>query len=330
MKVRNRALNIIAFKRWVRSLPGLGKLADNVYLGVTGQLTEERHCVKGQTPYYIIRPQKGAHGLISLYIDVIDKMSKALERGYKPVVDLENYRTVYSGGELNGNKNVWEWYFVQPFGNSLSEAYQSGYILSHMADRTTLIKALLNSDEAVLRSYCEAARNIKICQRAKDEMQKYLDNEDFNGGKNVLGVFCRGSDYTQYKPIRHPVQPTLGELIKRASEKMEAWGCDRIFLTTEEKESVDAFKAAFPGRVITVDQQLVENYSVDKGYLIEDFKTRMGADHYQSGLGYLASVVMLSRCDCFLGAVAGGSIGALIMNDLHYREREIINLGVYK
>lgn len=328
--MRNGILNIISFKRWVRSLPGLGRLADYVYLGVTGQLTEEKHCRKGEIPYYIIRPQKGAHGLISLYIDIIDKMNKALKRGYKPVVDLKNYQTVYSGGELNGNKNVWEWYFEQPFGNLLDEAYQSGYILSPMADRTTLIKALLNGDDAVLRAYCEAARNIKICQTAKDEIRKYLDNEAFNGGKNVLGIFCRGSDYTQYKPIRHPVQPTLDDLIKRAAEKMEMWGCDKIFLTTEEKESVDAFNAAFPGKVITVDQQLVENFSIDKGYLIEDFKTQMGLDHYKSGLGYLASVVMLSRCDCFLGAVAGGSMGALIMNDFKYREKEIINLGVYK
>lgn len=111
---------------------------------------------------------------------------------------------------------------------------------------------------------------------------------------------------------------------------MEQWNCDTIFLTTEEKESVAAFNAEFAGKIQTVNQQLVENYTIESGRLVEDFKAANGSNRYQSGLDYLTSVVMLSRCDCFLGALAGGSVGALIMNNFQYREQEIINLGKYK
>ena len=136
----------------------------------------------------------------------------------------------------------------------------------------------------------------------------------FNEGKNTLGVFYRGSNYTQYT-VGHLVQPTRNEVLRMADEKMAEWGSDRIFLTTEEKETVNAFQKAFPGKVLTVKQELVENFSIEKGVLVEDYKSTNGANRYYSGLGYLASVVMLSKCDCFLGALAGGSVAALVLND---------------
>ncbi len=314
-------MNLIQIKRAVRANKVFGRFADRAYLTLTGQLKEERHCKAGHTPYYIIRPPKSNVGLIGLYNDVIGKMGYALEKGYRPVVDFKNYPTVYSGEKHNGNGNVWEWFFKQPFNNSLEDAYKDDYILSPMAGSNISVQQL---------KWCsQIAKNIELSDEVKSYIYIYIYNGGFKNGKNILGVFCRGTDFTQCRPVGHPIQPDRETLIKMTEEHLNQWDCDRIFLTTEEKESVDAFNEAFPGKVLTVKQELVENFSIERGMLIEDFRTANGTNHYSSGLGYLTSVVMLSQCDCFLGAIAGGSLGALIMNDFKYREKEIIDLGVY-
>lgn len=125
----------------------------------------------------------------------------------------------------------------------------------------------------------------------------------------MLGVFCRGTDYTQLKHVRHPIQPTREMLIEMVKERLNKWDCDRIFLTTEEQETVDVLSESFPEIVITDKQILVEKYSIKEGLLIEDYKSAHGSNCYDSGLGYLASVVMLSQCD-FFGSNCGRLFGS--------------------
>lgn len=305
-------MNLIQLKRMIRSNKFAKKFADAAYLSLTGQLKEEKHCRGDVTPWFIIRPPKSKVGLLGLYIDAIQKISYALENNYKPVIDYENYRTVYSGGQHDESRNIWEWYFEQPFQNSLSEAYAGDYILSRMAGSSNLTDALLRGDMSLLQQYAAVSRGINLSHSVHIYIYMFMDEIQFNKGQKVLGVFCRGSDYTQYKPFGHPVQPDRDDLIKMTGKKMTEWGCDRVFLTTEEKETVDAFQRAFPGKVLTARQELVENFSIEKGLLVEDFKSTCGANQYVSGLGYLTSVVLLSQCDCFLGALAGGSVAALV------------------
>lgn len=140
------------------------RFADTVYLSLTGQLKEEKHCKRGETPWYIIRPPKSKVGLLGLYLDAIQKMSYALENGYRPVIDYENYKTVYQREDYNGSKNVWEWYFEQPFHNSLSEAYASDYILSRMAGSSDLTNELLDGNMRLLKRYSAMSKHITLSQ----------------------------------------------------------------------------------------------------------------------------------------------------------------------
>lgn len=323
-------MNMVKLKRMIRSNKLIGRTADKLYCYLTGQMKEEKHISdRTKTTYYIIRPPKADTGVFALYNLVLEKVIYAEEKGLKPVVDFKNYPTVYNRNSNKRNDNVWEWCFEQPDNNSLDEAYSSNYILARMMsfhDPSHFQDEILKGNIDYLKPYMKVAQSFDLSKDVKDYIRKYYS--DFNG-KGILGVSYRGTDYTQTKPIRHPVQPDVDDLIKLAREKMTEWGCDSIYLTTEEKKAVEKFKSAFPGKIITMDRELVENYDPNEGLLIERYKKAHGTDSYKSATEYLVSVYLLSQCDCFLGALCSSTIGALIMNNSQYINYEIINLGVY-
>ena len=180
----------------------------------------------------------------------------------------------------------------------------------------------------MLKQYCEVGGGICLNENMNCYIRQAEENLKLKKEK-ALGVFCRGSDYVQLKPCGHPVQPELNDLMDQAEECLTKWNCEKIFLLTEEKEALQRFNRRFPGKVISSHQNLVDNYTVDSGLLIEDFKTKQFGSRYISGMEYLAGIVLLASCDSFLGAMAGGSAAALVWNGGKYTHCKIINLGVY-
>lgn len=244
-------MTMIKFKRMIRSNKLIGRTADKLYPYFTGQMKEEKHISnKTKAIYYIIRPPKTDTGVFGLYYRVLEKVIYAEEKGYKPVVDYKNYPTVYNKDSNKGNDNVWEWCFEQPNNNSLDEAYSSNYILAKMAslhDPFHLQDEILKGNMNYLKPYMKAAQSFDLSKDVKDYIRKYYAKFD---GKHILGVSCRGTDYTQTKPVRHAIQPDINDLIKLAGEKMTEWECEKIYLTTEEKKAVEKFESAFPAKLL--------------------------------------------------------------------------------
>lgn len=48
-----------------------------------------------------------------------------------------------------------------------------------------------------------------------------------------------------------------------------------------------------------------------------------------SGLEYLSSIILLSRCTALVGGNCGGTLGALFFNDEKYEFVHVFNLGLY-
>lgn len=198
---------ILKLKRFVRSNKLTRKFADKLYLRLTGQLKEERHLGNGGAVYYIIRPPKCKIGLMGLYIDTIEEIEYALTRGYRPVVDYLNYQTVYSGESFQDNANVWEWYFEQPFGYSLDEAYNSNYILSPMAvlKEENITDDLLKGSTEILRRYAELAQNVKLSAVARN----HIDNLAMTRrGGHSSAFFAEGATIRSINPLIIPFSRT--------------------------------------------------------------------------------------------------------------------------
>ena len=91
------------------------------------------HYLKKGSPneptYYIIRSKYATIGLFCYYNFFAGQIKYALERGFVPVIDMQNFPNLYLPNELLGKENSWEYYFRQPLGIGLKTAYNGENVL---------------------------------------------------------------------------------------------------------------------------------------------------------------------------------------------------------
>jgi hypothetical protein len=148
--------------------------------------------------------------------------------------------------------------------------------------------------------------------KLNDSAKKYIDkkyNKMFKKSDRVLGVLCRGTDYINLKPFRHPVQPSPEEVILKTRDIIKKYNCNKVFLATEDAEINRLFQKEFGKMLIYNKTHLYER--TEKKYLsdISDFKEK---DNYIKGLEYLTNIVILSKCNCFIAGRTSGSVGVLL------------------
>lgn len=281
----------------------------------------------GRTFYVIRRLPPGA-GLFSNVWYVMSHVNIAKAKGWIPVVDMERYATFYTEPvELHQTRNAWEYYFKQPSEYALRDVYRSADVVVSGTGRVVpdLAYSDFSGDLSGLSQFIRA--NVALAPHAQEQLTR-VRRDLFPAGAHVLGVFSRGSDYTVLKPAGHWKQPELTDLIATTRDKVRAWKPDKIFVTTEEKGVVDTFATAFPGMVVTTDRFLISDY--DGVTLVPQIRTQRANGRYLSGLEYLIDIYLLASCDYYLGALTNGSRFALALNGGQYKEKCIIDLGVYE
>ncbi|MDO4329863.1 MAG: hypothetical protein Q4C66_11070 [Lachnospiraceae bacterium] len=278
---------------------------------------------------YVIRRADANCGLFSYFITVLGHLKIADENGYIPVVDMQNYENTYLYPNELGKINSWD-YFFEPVGNiSLKEAYRSkNVILSdsgipNMIPEGT-ISSLMNEDGAIDKWRILYKKYIHLRTDVKAKMDQERSTL-FQPGERILGVICRGTDYTKFKPVGHWVQPEASVIIEKAHTCLAEWNCDKIFLATEDTDVYEEFKAAFPGKVIVNSKQWVQ-YDGKQG--INNYGSSRENDKMLQGLEYLTTIYILSHCNCLIGGRAGGTVGAMVMSE-GYEEQYFWDLGKY-
>lgn len=292
--------------------------------------------------FYVIRSRIDTWGLIACYNHVLGHIKLALEKGYIPVVDMKNYPNTYlDPGKLH-KVNSWEYYFHQPTEYTLEEAYQSRHVIlmdgmppkeAHPRGQGKLYLDYFHQKACGTEPEKEILYNTRIIRehmQLRGEVRAHVGEQYeklFPEGEKVLGVLCRGTDISLRRPSGHSVMPRTEEMIDRAGELMEQWGCTRIFLTTEETAAVEQFQEAFGDRIFFTE---CARYKDTGDRLLADIQFDRKDDRYLRGLEYLTNIVLLSKCDCLLGVYVGGTTGALEMNGGAYEHVEIMDLGVYE
>ena len=285
--------------------------------------------------FYIIGINEGWCGLFAILTHQLTHIAYALDRGYIPIIDLQNFENQYLGVEGLFKKNAWECFFQQPMGydlNSVKKAknviksvvrnnppdfkYRLGYMHIFCPDVLSYYKGIYE-------------KHIKPSHQSLLFLSTRHDDLFKNKGK-VLGVHCRGTDYTALRPCGHPIQPDPGEVIKKAEEVMREHHCDHVYLATEDADINKLFAMHF-------GEKLILDYS--QKWCASDLPkeqcnsiTLLGlenSDKIQRGLEYLSQIYLLSQCACFIGGNTCGSLGALLMpNKFEYSF--VFDLGKYK
>lgn len=126
---------------------------------------------------YVIRIRKETLGLMGYYMAILGHIYAARSKGYVPVVDMKNYKNTYLKKEEVGNINSWEYYFRQPAGISLDEAYKSkNVVLSNLESPMEADPRLFYYN---IYKKCDMSSYYKIvenCMSFNDKTKKVLND----------------------------------------------------------------------------------------------------------------------------------------------------------
>lgn len=276
--------------------------------------------------FYVVRRASAKVGLFSLVLTSLGYIKYALEQGYIPIVDMQNYSSFYQGARTE-NKNIWEYFFEQPCKWNLEDIVKSNKVI---LGNGIISKDIEYPDDNIAYDtqkfeFWKAVADEYL--KVNEDIRKEADRiaEELFGTSKILGILARGTDYVNMRPYNHPIQPTAEQLMEKIDEVMVKQECNKIYLATEDKGIFEKFKVRYGEQVIALD---VDRHETQGTQNINDVRRMQKKDDYTMAKEYLITILLLSKCDCLVAGNTSGSIGALLLNK-GYEYQYIFNLGRY-
>ena len=277
--------------------------------------------------YYIIRRPVPWAGFFSNYQYVLGHILFALEQNLIPVVDMQDYPTLYNEPKgFHHIKNAWNYYFEDPAGVSLKEAIRSKRFI--LCEPTYLEHSEryceeygFPSSEAV--SYY--APFIEEYLRFTPQVQEHLNvvYKKLEGKAFVLGVHYRGTDMRSGSYSDHPVTKALEEYLCCVKQFLHCYPDAMIYLATDEEEAVSTFTQHFGDKVLmqSVFRSTANGNAQDGIHFQENDRPH---HHYQMGLEVLTDAWMLSKCHALICGLSNVAGVAVLWNQNQYQEIKVI------
>ncbi len=231
--------------------------------------------------FYVIRryPTAGFFSNITFILNQL-KISEMLN--FTPVIDMQNYPTLYNENQLIKNTyNAWEYFFYNLNKYSLSEVYKSKNVfLSNLKFEENMALDMTNKS---IRKYL---KKIKVKKEINEKVKSFA-KKNFNPKDKILGVHFRGSTYKTARG--HALPPTSNYMIKNIENLIKKYNYNKIFIVTEEQKYLDALKKKFKKNCIFFPSFRMKN--------IDSFKIYPRKNHrFLLGEEILIETILLSKC----------------------------------
>lgn len=284
--------------------------------------------LKFQNKCCLIRRNDPVPGLASHIITNLGQIVSSLNSGYLPLIDTVNADNVFTGLSKKYNANAWELYFKQPLDVSYKDllpgqeikiidgipAFMPSYNMDCLSNPD-----LMGFWRSILRRY------MPISIDMTDQVNSRLNELPFDSNAKILGVLCRGTDYTNIRPYNHPVQPSLNIVLTKADELMSKYQCDYCYLATEDREILNAFRNKLQNKLLTTQDIYYQSNLKES---INQTNIDNHIDLHRKNIEYLTALILLSKCRYFIGGRTSGSVVSLLFAD-HFDETYIWNCGRY-
>lgn len=278
--------------------------------------------------YWVIKPNNPDTGLFSYFNLFLPQILMAETLGCIPVIDMQSRKNTYLEAEQVGKVNAWEFFFNQPKGVGLNEIQ-----IEKIADKKCTPfrpgpysgRAFyddLYGDKTFWRKF--VSKEIKVRDSLRKQTEDWWNNA-FSKNERVLGVLCRGTDYLRLKPTGHAKQPEPMQCVEKTKELMREWNCNRVYLSTEDKDILALFQRELPETITFFEKEYVKDSG--NGYVTQVHFNRT-EDARKQGEEYLTQILILSKCTCLLAGPCGGTIGAELFTR-GFEKEYIWDLGVY-
>lgn len=236
--------------------------------------------------FYIIRRTPGA-GLFSNFIFVLNHIKLADALGYKPMIDMENFQTIYNEKQLvNKTKNSWNYYFKNKNNYNLKEIYKKNKFI--MTSNRFSKSFSHNIDDNQFRNL------FKKYFKINSDHLKFIENfeKKYFLNKKILAVHLRGTSYKT--SANHPFPITMRQTINLIEELMKKYEFNKIFLCTEDLNYFNLITRNFKDKVIFLN----DSY---KSFKDDAFKVYPRKFHrYKLGRDILREALLISKCDSFV------------------------------
>ena len=187
---------------------------------------------KGKT-FYVIKRTPGT-GLFSNVLFVLNHLKIAIKKGYIPIVDMENFTTIYNERKkIKKTSNAWEYYFenlsnfklkdiYRSKSNFTDNAYQHNFVYDLEKNRylTNLFRKRIKIKSDILRDF----------KKIRKKMSK----------KKVLGIHFRGTSYK--RSTGHPFPATKDQMGKIVDFFLKKKKFSKIFYRRKRKITWSSLK----------------------------------------------------------------------------------------
>lgn len=284
--------------------------------------SEAFHLSKGRT-YYVIERDWGINGFFAIMSFCLLDFAVADSLGFIPYVNIN--RSLYNvEGGWNGINNMFEYYFVQPFPDSVERIKgEENYFYANYENRAGIRRRFqaqenYNYTDEQLRYLGTIAKKY---MHLRPELEKELHQEIINllGDKRTLGIHFRGSDFRMgFK--NHPIALTIEQYIPLVEEAMQN-GFEQIFLATDDKAAAKAFCQRFGNKVV-----MYQNVMRTDGNVGVHMLDHQENERYYRGLEVLRDMCTLAACSGMLAGVSNVSKFAQIWKYAHDAEFDLLKI----
>lgn len=293
-------------------------------------------------PYYYLQPNelifRNIANLLTQYYYTLQKLSYAVENGYIPVVDWENYGRMPHSEDypVNGTENSWEYYWEQPSEYTLEEVYQSKNVILSTQNigqygyiPSAAMRPPFMQYAQQLAEQCPRYADLVPLNETTAKYVQKLYEQLFPENEKVLGVVVRGASYGQTgTPLHsHPKQAKINELIKAVRNYCQEWGIGYVYFMNEMQELVDVMREEFGDHLIVLPRLRDHLTRPADGITLNPMYA--SGQRYQTNLDYLTEVALLSRCDSLVGSMSSGMRTAIIWNAERYEHVVVFEKGLW-
>lgn len=275
------------------------------------------------TVYYIIRVNPTIKaGVFAYYRYVLGKIQYAIEKGYVPIVDMQNYDNMY--WNYGNKKNAWELFFEQPCKVGLEDIQESANII--LSDWNPYENNLdYNNYGDNKLAARQAAEYIRFNSYVNDRINRAYSL--IGGGiKRICGIKLRGSDYITSRPAGHAIPPEVEEAYCEVEHVLnDVWmeKYDSFFLSTEDETILSYFQDRYQNRLAYLPiNRYTRNevwYQAEKTY----------EERINEGIEYCIDVALLAKCNALITCRCQGAGAATLINAGKYEHIHVIERGVY-
>ncbi len=264
--------------------------------------------------FYVIKRSPGT-GFFSNVLFVINHLMIAKKKNYIPIVDMENFPTIYNEyNKIYKTKNSWEYYFNNFNNINLNEVYESKNVIITSNKFEVSFEKDLISDEAK-KTF---RQNLKIKNRYK-KIIDFFSKKHFKNYK-ILGVHFRGTSYKA--SAGHPFPATKKQMLNIINKLLVTEKYEKIFLVTEEENYKNFLINKFGNKIIYIPSSFRSDSN-------DAFKVYPRKKHrYKLGREALVESCLLSKCDGLVYVTSNIASAAIAWNFNQNQKKYKIDNGI--